>query len=148
MIQNGEKWRRVIVKKKPASHTMNEMEPKTRRVLVYVLSTQVVLSSCVRDMVFTMIAGEHRHMILINRLHKSIGKGNVNDIRQVLRDLSVAMLWPSFHKLVAKIRKFRLLHHVHFWKEHRTSDKLAFKNMLMNIRTDLPLDKKSHVWGA
>ena len=141
MNENGEKWRRVIVKKKPASR----MEPKTRRVLVYVVSTQVVLSSCVRDMVFTMIAGEHRHMVLINRLHKAIGKRDVNDIRQVLRDLSVAMLWPSFHKLVAKIRKFRLLKHEHFWKEHRTSDKLAFKNMLMHVRTDLALDKESHL---
>ena len=145
MTQNGKKFRCVVVKKKPASHTMNEMEPTTRRVLVYVLSTQVVLSSCVRDMVFTMIAGEHRHMVLINRLHKAIGKRDVNDIRQVLRDLSVAMLWPSFHKLVAKIRKFRLLKVELFWKEHRTSDKLAFKNMLMHVRTDLALDKESHL---
>ena len=145
MTQNGKKFRRVVVKKKPASHTMNEMEPTTRRVLVYVLSTQVVLSSCVRDMVFTMIAGEHRHMVLISRLNKALGKGDVKDIGQVLRELSVAMLWPSFHKLVAKIRKFRLLHHDAFWKEHRTSDKLAFKDMLMHVRTDLPLDKKSHL---
>ena len=145
MTQNGKKFRRVVVKKKPASHTMNEMEPTTRRVLVYVLSTQVVLSSCVRDMVFTMIAGEPRHMILINRLHKSIGKGNVNDIRQVLCDLSVAMLWPSFHKLVAKIRKFRLMKHELMVKEHRTSDHLVFKDMLMHVRTDLALDKESHL---
>ena len=141
MNENGEKWRRVIVKKKPASR----MEPKTRRVLVYVVSTQVVLSSCVRDMVFTMIAGEHRHMVLINRLHKAMGKGDVKNIEQVLRELSVAMLWPSFHKLVAKIRKFRLLKHEHFWKEHRTSDNLVFKNMLMHVRTDLALDKESHL---
>ena len=145
MTQNGKKFRRVVVKKKPASHTMNEMEPKTRRVLVYVVSTQVVLSSCVRDMVFTMIAGEHRDMVLLKRLSQSFGKNKANDLRQVLRDLSVAMLWPSFHKLVAKIRKFRLLHHVHFWKEHRTSDNLAFKNMLMHVRTDLALDKESHL---
>ena len=145
MNENGEKWRRVIVKKKPASHTMNEMEPTTRRVLVYVVSTQVVLSSCVRDMVFTMIAGEHRDIALVKRLAQSLRDNNAKDIRQVLRDLSVAMLWPSFHKLVAKIRKFRLLHHHHFWKEHRTSDNLAFKNMLMHVRTDLPLDKKSHL---
>ena len=145
MTQNGKKFRRVVVKKKPASHTMNEMEPTTRRVLVYVLSTQVVLSSCVRDMVFTMIAGEHRDIVLVKRLAQSLRDNNAKDIRQVLRDLSVAMLWPSFHKLVAKIRKFRLLHHDAFWKEHRTSDKLAFKNMLMHVRTDLALDKESHL---
>ena len=136
MTQNGKKFRCVVVKKK---------EPTTRRVLVYVLSTQVVLSSCVRDVVFTMIAGEHRDMVLLKRLWQSLGKNNANDIRQVLRDLSVAMLWPSFHKLVAKIRKFRLLHHHHFWKEHRTSDNLAVKNMLMHVRTDLALDKESHL---
>ena len=145
MNENGEKWRRVIVKKKPASHTMNEMEPKTRRVLVYVLSTQVVLSSCVRDMVFTFIAGEHRHMALLKTLSQSYGKDKANDLRQVLRDLSVAMLWPSFHKLVAKIRKFRLLKHELMVKEHRFSDHLVFKDMLMHVRTDLALDKESHL---
>ena len=143
MTQNGKKFRCVVVKKKPAS----QMEPKTRRVLVYVVSTQVVLSSCVRDMVFTMIAGEHRHMVLISRLNKALGKGDVKDIGQVLRELSMAMLWPSFHKLVAKIRKFRLLKHEHFWKEHRTFDQLAFKDMLMHVRTDLPLDKNPK-WNA
>ena len=142
MNENGEKWRRVIVKKKPAS----QMEPKTRRVLVYVVSTQVVLSSCVRDMVFTMIAGEHRHKVLLKSLSQSFAvKDNAKDLRQVLRDLSVAMLWPSFPKMLAKIPKFRLLHHHHFWKEHRTSDKLAFKDMLMHVRTDLALDKESHL---
>ena len=59
---------------------------------MYVVSTQVVLSSCVRDMVFTMIAGEHRHMVLISRLNKALGKGDVKDIGQVLRELSMAML--------------------------------------------------------
>ena len=145
MPQNGKKFRRVVVKKKPASHTMNEMEPTTRRVLVYVLSTQVVLSSCVRDMVFTMIAGEHRDMVLLNRLHKSIGKRNVNDIRQVIRDVSFALELPRFHKSVAKIRKFRLLKHELMVKEHRFSDHLVFKDMLMHVRTDLALDKESHL---
>ena len=111
MTHNGKKFRRVVVKKKPASHTMNEMEPTTRRVLVYVLSTQVVLSSCVRDVVFTMIAGEHRHKVLLKSLSQSLAvKDNAKDLRQVLRDLSVAMLWPSFPKMLAKIPKLSLIH--------------------------------------
>ena len=122
---------------------MNEKEEKTRRVLVYVVTIQVVLQSCgVRHMEFTMIAGEYRSMLLLKRLSQSIASGKVHHIKQALRELSIRLWWFHFHKLLENLRNVKLSKHNYFWKDYRTTETNTFTKMLMHVKTDLALNKQ------